>query len=315
MIYWCGGEDFDFPSGTRLSTSTDSSKFDATYSRCTLSGGRAYSKVFPKISNGWLHCFCGASGGTSATSSYCGITTDDGITGYHIYVTQYGRMAIYRWNGSWASLAINSVNYNATTTTYDLYFDYEGGILRLYKSRGANPYLSYTGDLSISGVDGFNRVCVYSSNVNYSSFSQVIVSDTDTRQMNLLTMAPTASGTVNDFTGQFSDINSVAWNDGTFMVATDPDKTAYVNIADVGALTGVVKAIKVATRSATNDDELDLRVGFESGGDLYLGQALNLTGNFDLYEEILHKNPITDKVFTSAELDGLQLAFRTVSTV
>ena len=316
MIYWCGGEDMDFPGGTRPSRSTSTIYFITEYSRCGLFNCMAFSKPFsPAISRGWLHYY-GYHSLASSTICQVGLIDSASGKGYFFGSITYGRVYIHYYNGS-TKVSVGDYSTALGSGTFDIYFNYaQAGEIRIYHNRNHNSSHYYPGNLLIDGVTGFDTVAIHAgSTVSNNVISQVIVSDTDTRQMNLLTMAPTASGTVNEFTGQYSDINSTAWNDGTFMVATDPDKTAYVNLNDVGSLPGVVKAIKIATRSATNDEELDLRVGFESGGDLYLGPALGLSENFDQYEQILHKNPITDKVFTSAEMDSLQLAFRTVSTV
>jgi hypothetical protein len=315
MIYWCGGEDIDFPSGARPVVNSASGRFRPTYSRHAIKGEFSYSKLFPIIKKGWLHFYGGMLSGYTGGRCLVGVVDSSSSDGLWFGLGSSALPYIYkRSEGTYTTLATrtsSAVGYRS----FDLFFDYsESGLVQMYISGEADPILSFSGDNLVSGVEGFTRVCINTqTSPSYGEVSEIIVSDTDTRAMSLRTLSPNAAGDVNQFTGGYADIDDETINDLDFMVATDPNLVGSVNLTAVGSLPGVPKAIKLVSRSSTSDDALDLRMGFTSNSGIYLADPLELTGNFTTYEEILHFNPLTSKVFTAAELDDIQLTFKTVS--
>jgi hypothetical protein len=99
----------------------------------------------------------------------------------------------------------------------------------VYSSSGSvNVYnngtliLSYSGDVTTDSATTLNQVdFAAEDNVNNSSWSEIIVSDSDTRSMRMVTCAPSAAGLPSSsWTGTASNINANTASDVTFNYTT-----------------------------------------------------------------------------------------------
>ena len=80
---------------------------------------------------------------------------------------------------------------------------------------------SYAGDLTTDGATTLNQVEFSNHTSTLSaSFSEIIVADTDTRSMRLITCAPLAAGNTQAWTGVVGNINANSYNDTVFNYTT-----------------------------------------------------------------------------------------------
>ncbi len=102
-------------------------------------------------------------------------------------------------------------------TKIDIHLNYAtNGFFRLYGD--GDLLLSYTGDVTTNGVTSLTGIDMGSWGItgSFTSWSEVIWDTTDTRSMGLVTIAPNAVGSLDQWTGTFTDINQITNTDLSF---------------------------------------------------------------------------------------------------
>jgi hypothetical protein len=94
--------------------------------------------------------------------------------------------------------------------------------------RGTNtPVITYSGDITTDGETQLNQFFMgtpASSTLYY--YSEIIVTDTDSRAMGLLTLPPVTDGNTQDWIGTAADINETEIDDTTFINTDTADEIA-----------------------------------------------------------------------------------------
>lgn len=338
-ILWCGGEDIDFPNGVSVFIDTTPGVFRAGYARCaivqqsnnTLNGPLSKGVVFSggAVTSAWLHCqiYSGPFGfgntpdpktigfGLSGTAKGLFIGTDsvldtklalcksDGATTTQLAAevgTSITRNTMYR-------LDLEVVNFGAAATV-NVYLD--GALV-----------ISFVGDTTLPGMANFDSVFLsfaqlFSVNFLGCRFSEIIVADEDTRSFpGLVTMAPSAQGTTDQWTGLWSDVNGITISDASpnFVNLSAQDQQFALTPLPLGVF--VIKAVKIAARSAVSLAPTPTKValGFNQGGVVAVGPDQALTTGYETYEQLDSINPVTGNPWVQADLTGLQLNLRSAA--
>lgn len=323
-ILWCGAEDIDFP----VNTPTQDWSDRTGYSRTTINlyygpSGYARSTLFPGggVTTVWLS-FRQINNPQSAVQLIAGLGDSD----YHprgIWLSSSAASdscaALYKYNGTtWTELVAET----GTALTggwhkWDIFIDdYDpGGASRTVTAyRDGVLILTYTGDLSMTGVTHFDCVHLgYTPNASVR-VTEFIVADEDTRSFSLVTLYPNAAGDANAWTGAYTDIDEVATSDADLAYSNTGDQDMQMKVS--GLPTGVfsVKAVMASARAyrdaGSTPDGLALGIRNGVGGSLDYGSKQTLTTAWTTYNRLMTVNPLTTGAWTPAEVEAVQLNLR-----
>ena len=324
-VIWCGGEDIDFNEGLIIALTTSATYFRSAYSRCAITpngNGFSRSTVFASpITSGWIssHIYFVSSalgtddnfaigfgvrgatkgiyiGNSKITSGRIAIFKYDGVTNTELAmddgVTPYSEL--HKWD-------IQLINYGASGTV-KVFYD-------------TTLILEYTGDLSISGVTGFDCVAInQGGGTNEDIYiSEIIVADEDTRLMSLKTLAPAASGDASEWTNGYGNIDEATLSDADTVYTATADQNFQCNLTGMPAGDFICKGVKICARMTDGVGGMGVQMGIKTNSTLDFGDTITLGGVWDSYEELYQNNPVTSNRFTPAEIEALQLAFKSVA--
>ena len=318
-ILWCGGEDIDFPNETIPAAGTFS--FDTSMSRGTLRcpSGIAKSVLFTGITSGWLH-FVGSVSGTYPSDLLAGLFQSASNKGILVSTSVTGsKIQLRKYDGSSYTLLASETggSYVSGIRKVDLQISGIGSSSNAKVYVDSILFIDFTGDLSISGLTELNCVRIYgqygSFGWNSNEFSQIIVADEDTRLMSLLTLAPSAAGDTSDWTNGYANIDEVTLSDTDTVYSETATQEFQCNLTGMPTGDFSVKAVKMAARMADAVGGFDAQIGLRTNSTTSLGADVGLTTSWAIYESLYLTNPVTSSAFTPAEIEALQLAFKSVT--
>lgn len=329
-VLWCGGEDIDFPvgpGGPNFANTTNASFFNSGFARCGINGsGNAneWASSIPfsggAVTSLWLHFVL--YDGTGVTSeTYCGVSASSAANGAGLYVgtdsTTAKKLALWKYDGTtWTELASESGNSAATGSliTYDMQISGFGGgspSVTVYVNGVAK--ITYTTAISITGVTAFDCVAILSKQTFPSWwFSEFIVTDTlDTRTARLLTGAPNAAGTTNNWTGAYTNINPLAENDTSVVTVNTTGQDFQANVTDMPSGYSI-QAVKIAARSELTNGATPtlLKLGINEGGTISVDSGQSVAPAWFTYERLMTTDPVTSGAWNAANWNSLQLDLR-----
>lgn len=324
-ILWVGGEDIDFPVGS-VTTYTAATYYRSGYARVALSGlngGIATTKPFPggAITSGWLS-FRTYSANYSVLDKIVGLGKSGNSNSLWVGVDSVSarRVALYKYDGTtWTKLAEEAGNALATSSNkIDMQLISYGATatVKIYVNAGATPVIDYTGDVTVGGNTDLNVVSIRGSAGASEDvkISEVVVADTDTRLVSLVTLAPNAAGTTNNWTsGAYTNINPTTINDAVYNADDTSGHIFEANVTNLPSTNVSVLGVKIiarALKSASGPGSLALGVYTNSSQSYPTEQALQ-TG-WDNYENYFLTNPVTTSNWTAAEIDSLQISLKTM---
>jgi hypothetical protein len=348
-ILWCGGEDIDFPNGIAVSVDLNPIiRYRPAYARCSLyevgNGALARSVLFGPVTSVWVTAQLsfydlglnlgptlfglgksGTGGGifignTSKTVSF--LVSD--LVSYPqlgVNVGDGNKLSLYKCDGTTVTRLGSEVGYSIAD--YILYrLDMQ--IVGIGLASTINVYwdgalvISFSGDASMTGIANLDSVCSQLPFIQPTTyFSEVIVTDEDTRAMSLCTLPPAGPGTTENWTGAYTDINEIAIDDATVVTTNNPaseDWQATLGPLVAGGLG--VRALMIAARTASPAGSAATKVGLgvNSGGTVNSGALQAPVGaSWTTLERLMPLNPITGLAWTAADVNALQLNLRSGS--
>lgn len=330
-ILWAGGEDIDFPNNSGLSVSTTSTTFRSGYGRCAIHSSStsigARSLVFSggAVTSCWFTCEFILSAVTGNNAIGIGLTKD-GSTPSGLYVgggaSTAAKLTLYKYDGT-TKTALASESGTSLTTSTLLRLDVEitsyGASATVNVYLGAVLLITFSGDVTVSGVTSLSAVGMGPLNTSTPFYySEIIVADEDTRPfLGLLTMAPTAIGTTNDWSNNtVTNVNPTTINDANATSTNTVSKDQQYNLTDEPAGTFNVKAIRIAARAfiTSGATASKIKLGFNSGGSVAVSSAQTVATGATTYENIYSTNPVTSADWgDSTEINALQVDLQSSS--
>lgn len=306
VFYFYGGEDIDYVQiGSGLSIDTTVGRYRAGYARCALMcnniPGSYYRSArpfsLPNVNLLWQGAqTLGNNPGGGTGYIHWGLTDASGIPRLEIRgngggaggnfffckldsvgtITQLGANFFVPYSGSSLDKWDVVVNYS-TTGFFALYFNY-------------TLIFSYSGDLTTNGLTSVQYLMLGCANAGNSGvncwWSEVIVSDSDTRGMEgLVTLPPVANGNTHNFdvgTPAASNVNEIITSDATFDGATAVGLIDQYTIGSLPAGSWLILAIGIDARAecANFGGPPAMAEGVRSNGGDYWGGAMPLTNTF-----------------------------------
>jgi len=331
-ILWMGGEDIDFPNGGAVSVDTSGGHYRSGFARSAVyqnsMGTWSRSTQFQggAITSGWVSArlytmnnfgntgynmpkvfglglsgtnkglFIGSASG-AGNGAKIALVKSDGTTDTQLAAEGGASLGV----NSLFSVALQVVNYGASATVNV----FVNGVL----------VISYTGDVTVTGMTNFDCVTlVRTSGQGNVAASEVIVADEDVRGFQgLVTLALTAAGTTDQWTGLYSTINQAAFSDTTPNYSNTNNQDQQFNVTDLPGALGIVPIVKITARMAKSaSTPTKVGLGYNSGGTVGFGTGADKTldvvyATFEQYDTV---NPVTGVQFTQSEVNALQLNLR-----
>jgi hypothetical protein len=180
---------------------------------------------------------------------------------------------MYYWSGSGFVLiggagftiskaVLNTLDFHLNSTTAEAY---------------CNGTLRASGTATMTAVANIDRHSLLQPNGAYA-WSEMIVADQPTITYRLKTLPITANGTNTDWTGSYTDVDEIIYNDGTFISEATANKVSTFAIG-APTITGTVQALVVTSRTnAAPGGPQHVELAVKSGATTYFSasQALGL---------------------------------------
>jgi hypothetical protein len=318
-ILFAGGEDIDYAQNGVVTVDTGSAQHRTAFSRYALdpaavSGSppvnHITSPTFTATTSFWVSMQTQTSG-TSTSANNEGVTLygSDGVR--RLYLRGSGLNIIKVSKRNAANTFTDLVTCNASYPTgplekVDWFINYAvAGQVTLY--RNGVQFCNFTGDVTTDGITTLNQIEFGSFNTVFlTSFSEMIVSTTDTRSMNLFTCAPAANGTNQTWTGNQTNVNANTANDATPLTTPSNNQTAEFTCPALPAGSFSVPAVITAGRAlrGTTGPQNFRFVARPSSGstDFDSGSDIPMTTNFANYRFKWDTNPACSCAWTTNDV-------------
>lgn len=325
-VLWCGGEDVDFQNGISPLVSTNGSLFRSGYSRCAIAAQAnppnfVKGDAFPggAITSAWVNARMAINNniGIASPQSF-GFGKIGSNSGLFIGVNTNGSVFLNKYDGTNATTLATSASgilpTSATVYRVDLQLSNFGvsGTLNLYIN--GSSVLTYTGDLTIAGITGFDSVFIggNTNNTTILYYSEIIVSDSSTLGVQGLDMRElTGNGTTQQWSNPaYTNYNPISINDANSTYSNTAGQDEQAAFANGVSGNFAIAAVKIVARANAPAGSAisGLKLGFNNGGTVGVGSAHTVTSAFQAYSDILIIDPTTGQPFTS--IDGYQLDLR-----
>jgi len=199
---------------------------------------------------------------------------------------------------------------NAALLGFDINVYQDGANARadLYVSGGLIATASVAG--SVRGLKSLAFGAKNSYSTTFSTYSELIISTTDTRGLRARTLLPTANGTYGEWEGDYTAVDEAAAPDGLAVVSSSSaqrisfSKTALATGTNVGAV--FVNAL--GSVAPGNDIQGGMRV---AGADYY-SDAMDMTSGMLPGNSVFLVNPATGVPFTAEELNSSEIILKSI---
>jgi len=335
-ILWMGGEDIDFPINLGTVARTSAGAYRDEYARCAIGGptgnvvSDCVSNPFPGggITNFWLTARPGIGGFSNAGRAIGLVASSSGAlrTGFYIGVPSLAssQICLMTWDGTTSTIVATEVGNSWIGPTdinslkFDLHVVNFGASSTVTVYVNGTAVINYTGVTAVGGITSVDSVCLHGAGSPYGgwmNWSEIIVSDQDTRTFSLRLLVPNATGTTDQWTGAYTDVNEVTVSDANVVSTNTVGQDEQFNLTDLPAGTFVIRGVKEVVRASTTVGATATKValGINSGGTVDAGTQQALTTAWLTYERIMQTNPITSASFTTAEINSIQANLRSGS--
>jgi hypothetical protein len=327
-FYFAGGEDLDFQTvgNVTVNTTTTAAFLRSSYSRCSMQvGSCGGSTIFPhnfQVANGlgslstfWATGRVGHGGSTTSfTTNAIAFRFVDAsnITRIQIIAASSNTYQAQKITAAGATTNLGSAfSYTGQTTAtdkFDFYINYAvSGSLIIYIN--GIQVLNYSGDVTTDGNTTLSNFKIGNANLSIVAYwSEVIVSDTDTRAMSLVTLVPAANGNTHNFdTGSpaASNINETTINDSTLdgsSVAGQIDEYT-INGLPSGTFSILAVGMSVRAQRGTVAGPTKMDMVLRQSGTDYFSSDISLTTGFTGYQNFWLTDPSTSSAWASLPIN------------
>lgn len=331
-IIWCGGEKIDFVKNSPVPiTYYNGANYHRTdYCRGSLQLGGGdptpyYSNNFvSSVGSGtWFHCQMHSQTSNPDTNTFVfglrNSVTGDAI-GVGFDANDYWSIGKRTSAGTvtWF-VSEASKTFTNTINQYDLHIATYGSSGSIHFYVNGSLLLTYSGDITVGSTTDFNQVRLSGLSSVWGAFiSEIIVADEDTRLMSLKTLIPNAAGDTSEWDGDYTNIDDnldqIGFSDADTVHTDVAEEDMQFNLTGMPAGDFICKGVKIIARATDGVGGIGMQMGIKTNSVLHLGDTITLSGAWEQNEFIYQQNPETTSRFTPAEIDALQLAFRSKST-
>lgn len=355
VFYFVGGEDFDFTSIGTVSVDTTSGHYRSSYCRCGLKAADGSSSwhtgnVTGGVTSAWFHarCWMLLSGGTGsdggAGQNFIKITDAGEITRLAIRFNTTGGSTHSNTDPTfWALVKVNAAgtvtslaNFSGTLTGSPASPDAIDIQVLNYATGGSgavNVYINGTLVCSVSGatlatdsnttINGLALSGIAASTVNSAqlvpiTYSEVIVSDSDTRFMSVATLTPQANGNTDNWDiGGVTNVNELTLDDTTINASGTAAQIQDYTVNALPSGTFGVLALVIAARAMAGASGGPSKMDFgthESGTD-YWSSDITLPASLQRVQNTFYTDPATSAPWSTTTIGavGFNIGMKSVT--
>ena len=322
-VFFAGTEmDAFIPVGGQVLVSTAASRMDTTFSRSSVkTQTRSYMEAnFIGLTEGWLHVTVNIELLNSANQDESWIELRDSGTGRAVLQidSDNGVNNLEYWNGaSYTEITPDVNSFLTADIVQKLDFHWKiadtDGVFELFIDEVLAA--SFTGDTLLGGFSQIDQIRLLNTSIENSSlynvyFSETIVADVSTIGWHLKTLAPNGDGNSTTWTGTVDDIDTISFNDDTFISSGTAEEVELFTIDDLGPIF-IVEAVVVSARSkiaATGPQNLQMAI--RTGGSNFFSSNVVVGTGFAGGQAVFDTNPDTGLPWTNAEVDALEIGVK-----
>lgn len=301
---------------------TTAGHFRSGYGRCGVgsnaSGGLLKSTLYPggAVTTAWLSGRVYTPSAFNTSTLFLGVGLSGTNSGLFVGTnsTTSNKVSLLKYDGTTKTVLASEPG---TSLVINFLHRVDMQITSYGASATVNVYLdgtlliTFTGNVTVSGMSNFDSVFV-SRFTNATVVSEVIVADEDSRSFSLVTMAPNANGTTQQWTGAVTDVNPTTINDANANFTNTAAQDQQYNLIDLPAGAFNIKACKIAARAmhTSGSTATGVQLGVNSGGTVNVGSTNSLTTAFTTYERYLATNPVSGVNWVQSDMNPLQVDIR-----
>lgn len=318
-IIWCGGEDVDFDSnlGPLPLLTAEATSYQRGSISTAIGAGmepvNPISQLFTRQTSGWVSAMVNNVGGYS----YRAFGLHDSENNKTLIISTLNSTSLELFifsSGTYYSLGsvLNALLIGSQLININVISLGASSSINIYtqKMGGDGLAFAYTGNLSSYNFTGYDSIKIFGA-YNIQRTSQIIVANEDTRSMRLVTLSPDANGNTQDWSGSYTDIDESNLTKSDKIYTSTADKDAQFNLTTLpGGINAKIKAVRIAYCAMARGVSLELKAGIRSESTNSLGTAQALNNYWENKQILYDINPVTGVPFTMAEIESLQLAFR-----
>jgi hypothetical protein len=221
-VLFAGAEDVDFTFVGSVGISTTAGQFRAGWGRAAISANHGSgttnvpptnyfeTPTFTATSDFWVHFWRIAnSGATNGGSNLLGLASPDGV--WRLLVRGTGSTGQIKVSKRDAAATVTDLATSAASAVagavlqqWDIHYVYAvSGSIDVYVDGSNTAVVSFSGDTTTDAATQINRAFYGSLATATDDLSELIIADTDTRALGLVTFQPTSTG------------NAMAWSGAT----------------------------------------------------------------------------------------------------
>ena len=326
-VFAVGGEadSFDLPAGHSYAVSTNVAHYDSAISRCAMIVTTGTSELeLPLNQTGGvstLYIHFNLYQESVALANYIDIYNEAKTqVQYRIRMDASGTWTAQRFNGTAfvdigttsATMAINGA------ITVDMKIVQSATIGEFNIKRNNVDVLNITAaDTSTPATMGVVRFVGLAGGTNRMMISQVIVGDETFLNWKLATLAPVATGTFGAWTGDYTAVDEVAYNNADFIETNSLNQIETMNVTDIPASLSTYNVKSIVTTgifsndagSAVNDTEFALQT---NGTTQTTPANVVKDGSEQVKQAVFATNPATGNPWTQAEVNTLEIGVKSV---
>jgi len=318
-VLWAGSEDMDFPVGASISM--DTGTYRAGYQRATMlvaSNSSAYSNPFPggSVTSVWVSAQIVICCGTGERVFGLAKSGTSGSLVIGVDSNNPNKLGLYTFDGNnqteIASETGNSISGNTMFKVDMQVINYgASATVNVYTKGSSTPAITYTGNVAVGGATSLDQVVLFGYN-NWVRQSEIIVANTDTRGLSLVTLSPNAAGDTNQWTNTYTNVASVSINDAINVYDNTSGDLFEAKFNSLPSGSFSIPAVIVATRSAQSGTGglTSLSVGVKTNGSVSSPAAVSLLPAFNLVSTLYSTNPVTTSAWTVSDINALQICLK-----
>lgn len=325
-IYFMGGEMGAFiPSDSTVIEAATSGNFNTSFARCAIyapyTPNYFESPSIGSLTTAWIHFDFGTGsdnyiGDGTRFSWYDGSATER----IRFVANNNGTVSMmYNVGAGWVTAGSSiTTTFSGTRQTIDIAVvcNSASGSIKLYLS-GTKRIDS--GTIDLSAITALNKIR-FSGFTNVvplgtiTMVSQVIVADESTIGMRLLTRYMNGAGASTDWTGAYTDIDEIVYEDADFILSGSNNQVS--TFTQTGpAITGyTVRAVGVTARAKCGaSGPQHLQLALRVSGTNYFSSSLALDAGYGAFVNIWETNPATSAAWVNTAIDTIQPGVKSIA--
>lgn len=209
-----------------------------------------------------------------------------------------------------------------TIKQLDIHIDYNtSGSVEVYFNGSNTPIMSYAGDVTTNSATSLNQFFMGTHlEGSIDAWSEIIVSDLNTRSMSLLSRPPVAPGNTQDWTGSVSDINEDSLDVTTFITTPNNNDlsewtTSENDVIPVGSwdVQAVIESVDLNIGSV-GPQNFEFVIRPATGSSDYFSSSIPGSASFDKYSYIWQQNPGTSSAWNLSDIDtGYNIGLKAIA--